>query len=423
MSLASDRTPYAGVYRVPPGSTAVWDRPDRPPVITQDCGPDVWPHPDLEGPDVVDRYLDTFDSVVDELVVDGEPLCAAMSGGLDRPVHAFCHVPHPDAPIASVGNWDPDDSDAARSMERAGPLTFVPIANLERRQPLDVADEVSQRCWFPVFNPGNAVWMESMRQRAHDLGASQLWEGENGNSAFSFDHPYALGHHLRHGEWSRAASVRRSYRESGLSDYRIAKRYLVGPIVRGAQRRLGPQRPTGIDPFAPRPRPAPMNSERFRGWLSRQGALSSGLQEAPGLASYVDPFTAQPVLDLAAAITPSEWLRYGTDRGYARRLGLGRVPDDIRLRTRRGGQSWDEWFIIHDQRERYLDEAAALKSTPIIGDALDATSLARIRDEVARWSWGDPTAIPPMLHPVQRLFSLAGFVRSTTERLRGLPVV
>ena len=131
----------------------------------------------------------------------------------------------------------------------------------------------------------------------------------------------------------------------------------------------------------------------------------------------VDAFTTQAILDLAAAMTPLEWSRGPGSRGYARLLGAGRVPDSIRLRTRRGGQSWDEWFIIRNDRDRYYDEVAALAGTPILGGWVDDAAL---RAQLDSWPWGEvhgPDRLPVLA--MGRILTLAALVRAASEWVRG----
>jgi hypothetical protein len=132
----------------------------------------------------------------------------------------------------------------------------------------------------------------------------------------------------------------------------------------------------------------------------------------------VDPFCDAQVLALAAAITPVEWCRGPYPRGYARLLGEGRVPDAIRLRTRRGGQSWDGWFLIRNRRERYLDEIDALASNSLLGPVVDLPFLKR---KLEAGPWGRIQGPGGgEVNGIDRLLSLAGFVRRTEERLRDL---
>ncbi|MEY2959086.1 MAG: hypothetical protein RLZZ01_1654 [Actinomycetota bacterium] len=432
-------TPFDAIHRIPAGHRATWSSVDADPrIVRADAEPlgDTVP---LLGDAAVDHAVDLFERAVDIGVAragDG-PLCAAMSGGLDstfavaslarhadpeRPVRAFVHVPHPDAGLGPLGNWDPDDLDPARAMETAYPgrVEVVPIANLDLVQPLDVAAAVAERSWTPVFNPANTVWIDAMRARAHDLGASVLFHGEHGNVVFSSGHPYALRHHLVRGQVGPTRQVWRAYRAEGLGAVAIARRFVVGPAVRTLQvncRDVVRRSEPSVDPLAVPASLRPFDRRSYLAWLERDDRPLGTLQPEAGRADLFDPFTDAAVRAFARSLAPAEWERHGSNRGYARRLGVGRVPDDIRLRTRRGGQSWDHWFVIRHQRDRYLDELRSIPATPIVSDLIDATVLARIESEMTSWPWGRPGHAPMSLLPIERLLSVAAFVRSTNERL------
>lgn len=440
----AEATPYREVRRIRPGGVVIWERPGAGPrELPGTGGPDDWPAPSVEGPDVPGRYLATFDRVLDDLVVDGEPLCATLSGGLDssfvvaslvrhatpdRPVHAFVHSPHPGARLQPNGNWDPDDFEPASEMAEAYPglVRLVRVVNEDLRQPLDVALGVAERTWAPVTNVDNGVWLEDMRARAAALGASRLLIGENGNAAFSHGHGYAAAHYLRRGDVPALARLVTAEHAAGRSwpdavARRIAGQLLLPVRQRWAQGRSRPPHPLaafGVRPPPDARRPPRVDRAAYLTWLRAGSSRAAFLQPATGLASLVDPFAAGPVLDLAAAMTPLEWSRGGLHRGYARLLGAGRVPDAIRLRTRRGGQSWDAWYVVAGQRDRYLDEVAAVASTPVMADLVDVDVL---RASVAAWPWGRPGApMPAGVTPLNRLLATAAFVRLTDRRLRAL---
>ncbi|MGA1555447.1 MAG: asparagine synthase-related protein [Ilumatobacteraceae bacterium] len=437
-------TPFEGIHRIPPGHRATWTSGVAAPRIT--------PHPvdadgdcsgaGLLGADVPARAIELFDRAIDRGVArsGGGPLCAAMSGGLDstfavaslarhasseRPVQAFVHVPHPDARLTPIGNWDPEDLEPARSMESAtgGRVAVVPIANLDLVQPLDVAARIGEQTWAPVFNPANAVWIDMMRARAHDLGARALFHGEYGNVVYSSSHPYALRHHLARGQFALARDVWRGYRSEGLAVPEIARRFVVGPYVRTLQARwadLVDRSPQTLSPLGPLPRGRPFDRRTFEAWIERNDRPLGTMPPQTGRADLFDPFADAGVVAFARAMVPGEWERHGSDRGFARHLGIGRVPDDVRLRTRRGGQSWDHWFVIRHQRERYLDEVRSIPATPIVSDLVDGVVLGQIEAEVSSWPWGEPGPAPRTLLRIERWLALAAFVRSTSERLARL---
>ena len=128
-----------------------------------------------------------------------------------------------------------------------------------------------------------------------------------------------------------------------------------------------------------------------------------------------DPFSARPVLDLAARIAPAEWRRGRVSRAFARRAGAGRVPDAIRLRRRHGGQARDNWFWIRNDPVRYLDEVALLNETPALAGHVDVGAM---RARVLRQPWGSsgPADFRTTI-AIDRLLSLAAFSRSADKCL------
>ena len=436
------KTPYHEVHRVPAGVFAIWDSIDTPPEETEWSGPDVWGEPHLEGRHARDAYLNIFDSTIAKLIKGDAPLASMLSGGLDssfvvaalarltspdRPVHAFVHAPHPDAGLSTIGNWDPDDSEFAKGMETAYPGRVVvsKIINTDLVQPQDAALRAARRSWLPTFNPGNQIWMDAIAEQVDAIGASMLFSGQTGNAAFSYEHSYAASYYLRRGRIDQLIKMVFAIADSNISVYQAAKKRVLGPLI-------SPWRSQKNNPNAeykkligvPDSDKGTGNSKtqgrrQFLEWLSQShGALLAANCPAGWLLPVVDPFTASAVLALAASITPYQWLQGPYPRGYARLLGEGRVPDEIRLRTRRGGQAWDTWFVIRHQRERYLDELELVHRSPGLAGWVDTSEMQK---RAAQWPWGEiqgPSQIEVIA--IDRLLSLAAFARMTDERLNAI---
>lgn len=434
------KTPYNEVYRVPAGVFAIWNSIDTPPEETEWSGPDVWGEPHLEGLQARDAYLNIFDSTIAKLIEGDAPIASMLSGGLDssfvvtalarittpdRPVHAFVHAPLPDAHLSAIGSWDPDDSQFAQKMEAAFPgrVLVRKIINTDLVQPQDAALRVARRSWLPVFNPGNQIWMDAIAEQAAAVGAPMLFSGQNGNAAFSYEHSYAASYYLRRGRIDQLTKMVFAIAGSNISVYQAARKRILGPLI-------SPWRSQKNNPDAdykkligvPDSGRVTGNSQspgrrKFLKWLSRShGALLAANCPASWLLPVADPFTASAVLAMAAAITPYQWLQGPYPRGFARLLGEGRVPDEIRLRTRRGGQAWDTWFVIRNQRERYLDELALAQRSPGLSGWVDTSELQK---KAAQWPWGEiqgPSHIEVIA--IDRLLSLAAFARMTDERLK-----
>ncbi len=447
-------TPYHEVCRLPPGVTARWQHPDGEPEISVWSGPDVWPgEPDLEGPGVLDAYQEAFDDAVRDLCYGETPLAALMSGGLDstylvaslaqvasavRPVHAFTHAPHPDARLARIGNLDPDESMIASAMQRMyqDRVRVITVINEDLVNPLSAARQIAERCWFPAVNPENEVWISQIEQRSVELGAEQLFSGEQGNYAFSYEPRDAVAHYLAHGDLRAVARLFPRETAQGMTVGAVAYRRYAHPseliLRRGVGRTLAAlhlrsrRRDPHLQLLGVPDEEVPNRQERLSGRAAYLRALadcdtslSAILSPAGRLLPMVDPFRSPQVMRIAASLTSLEWSRGPAPRGFARRLGDGRVPDEIRLRTRSGGQACDTWFAIRHSREEYLDAVAALVGTPILGSWVDSEGISR---RVEAWPWGQIKGPDDEeLFSIHLILTLADFVRMTARRLQLLP--
>lgn len=370
------RTPYRGVWRVPAGRTAMWKRGQATPQVTSWIANDLAEHPDLSGPSAEALYVDTFDAAVSDLISRmPTPVVVGLSGGLDSTfmvssvkragaeVWAMTHRPLPQA-----GQNQHDEFDLAALMH---PEHHESVMNVARQRPLVAAQLASRQSGVPVFSPENQIWLSEIARRVTDMGASVWWVGGHGNASFSHSHPYAGAHYVRRGRPRAALSV-----------------HAGG--VRGLVRNWSGRRD-------------------YLQWLVRSNsALVAAANPAAG-PLRIDPFCARSVLKVAARIEPREWHRGEGSRAFARRVSAGHVPDAIRLRTARGLQSADAWFVIRNDRDAYLQQVRVLDQAPGMGE-VDTRSLI---EEVRRWPWGEVSGPAwPKLYRVHRLLALADFARS-----------
>ncbi|MFI0431907.1 MAG: asparagine synthase-related protein [Candidatus Nanopelagicales bacterium] len=436
-------SPFVEVHRIAPGTTAVWHPGVHTPQISVWCGPEAWPEPDLSGPQVPGMYLRTFDSTIDELVGSSStPLAAAVSGGLDstfmaaslarhcsksNPLLAFCHSPDPDAQLGPFATFDPNDYPVAEQLARAYPGRIEVVRVVTRDAlSLDAAAAFSERTWLPTYSPSNQVWLDDIAERAAAAGADRLFHGANGNPAYSYSHPYAARHYLDQRDWGSLAALARPYGGSGQGIWRQFRSRVAAPLasplrVRQRQRRasefttgLGFASADGDSTRAQLP-----DRSAYLKWLGQAFGTPAAMGPAGWPVAMLDPFTGRAILELAARMTPLEWSTRGPgDRGYARMLAAGRVPDSIRLRRRSGGQGWDSWYQSRNSRQRYLDEIEALPASPIIGEWVSANQL---RERVAAWPWGQPS--PEHLaefFAVTVVLGLAAYCREMSRQLRVL---
>ena len=447
-------TPYQQIHRIPAGVTASWASGQRQPRMVDWYAATVRSAtPELSGPYSVSQYLATVDSAVDALTAVDTPLAATLSGGLDstfvvaslarhatadNPMQAFCHSPHPDASLPDQPGWQPDDFPAAQAMVAAysGRIVLHRVINEDRTTALDAAASFAERTWLPAVNPANQVWIDLIAARAKELGADRLHTGAQGNMVFSVTPTYALEFYRQAHDVRGAAATVAAWREWGESWSGILRRRVMPAmtpdaleLVRrwrargaGAEGQPGATIAEVIGVKDPPPAPQKVFDRELHLRLMLGGSgLASVLGPVPGVPLLVDPFTDRSVVELAARIAPFEWLRGSGPRGFARRAGLGRVPDAVRLRRERGGQAMDLWWSTKSQRDRYVAEVEALAVSPAFAGWIDAKELHR---RVERWPWessiesqGSEEGSLAEIIATNRILSLAAFARTTAERL------
>jgi hypothetical protein len=435
-------TPYRGIYRIQSGRIATWTSLQEMPQETSLPQFVFDQKPFRDGPQAMEAYLDAFDHALDNAMEGTAPLAATLSGGLDssfvvaslalkttpdRPVHAFSHRPHPDAGLRSRSKWDPDDSEFALLLEKQYPgrVIVTRVFNDEMIQPLDAARAAAMRSWWPTFNPGNQIWMDEFQRRGRELGAAGLFIGQKGNASFSSEPAYAAPYYLSQGRIDQIFALAYAGKDAGMSVRESLRSRVLAPLkgqLVGDSRQPTLAQSLLSDAESARlpPRRHFFGGRRaFLTWLDPSTAAHMGATHGPGqILPTLDPFSAASVIRVASEITPLEWSQGQFPRGFARRAGIGRVPDEIRSRTRRGGQSWDIWFVMRQQKDRYFDEIALLSDTPVVGEVIDPEAVKSLANS---WNWSED-ASPEFLELTQMntILSLADFVRLTVARLASL---
>lgn len=430
-AIPPDETPYQGVHRLPSAITATFATAGSEPVLTP------WPTPRSPASTRSD-LLAALDEQLWTRSAKG-PVAILVSGGLDSTfllgsllagnphaeVLALTAAPLPDARISSRPGWDADESGLVSDLADMYPgrVRVRVLRNEAHTLPLDAAAARWQETWLPSFGVTNEWWIGAGAVTARDEGYKWLLSGGMGNAVFSLDHRLALYELVRGGHIGRATELL-LHPPQNLSRTQAVRSLAAGPARQRLRHRSRPRTNPWADQGVaelPTARGPLMTSSWFREAVTsgQAGGHSAAHHPAgsPGCL-YIDPFRAGPVLDAARRLRPEEWLAGPWPRGLARTLGAGRVPDTIRLRTRRGMQSPDTWYVMHQQRDRYLDEARAVARTPGMCDWVDVPTLV---SHVESANWGDP-ADPGTLSVgmVNRLLALAGFIRDSQSRLQRL---
>ena len=382
-------TVYDGVQRLPVGHLMRW-RPEQPePQVTRWYSPSVVPDVGIDPASAPALMRDVVRSAVAASLPVAGDVAATLSGGLDssmvvataarllgpqrRMVHTCTHVPLPG--VASAGMWEPDDGPYARQMVAESPgLTWTPLTNTARTSPFELCWQSFAETWLPVMNPANHVWISAAVEHAAQAGSPVLLTGATGNGPFSrgaagplrslaSEHRYgALGRHIanarragtgwRQAAWPVVAAAapgvltalqRRRGRTGGSGDADIVAALPVRPEQLSVEAQERMQRLGGAA--------APSRDD----WVDFVLKDSSLRARAPRAVWWSDPLSDPEVVALALRLPHEAWLAGGRTRGLAREAARGLVPDHIRLRSTRGGQSHDLGLWLAG-RQRHLNE-------------------------------------------------------------------
>ena len=399
MNLRPDQTPISGVARACPGDTVVWRSATGMIHIRPWLAPTLLPQPNRSGSGVVDQYVRAFDRVVRTLLERTGPIVATVSGGLDSSfmaaslmkcastdtvVSGYCHTPLSAARLQSSSWLVADDLPYVAELAQAsgGRLRAHPLRNDTLVDPVEAAAEASRLAWLPVSGPANFVWLNQFTDHAQRQGAALKFHARVGNAAFSNDHAYAANFYLQRRRIlaaARLASPRygnTSWRAGVRREWQALRRAPPDPDARMINIGL---------PANAIVREGMLTRERYLTWLTGRRGANPGLSNpalSPGCLR-ADPFASRTIIELAASIAPQEWRRGHASRAFARRAMAGRVPDAIRLRTARGGQSLDAWYVSH-RNGRWWDDLDRIAASPKLGGWLDIDSLqAWLTDAVA----------------------------------------
>lgn len=438
-------TAFKGVSRLRPGVTYMWRTPgDGQPTSREWAGPAAWPKADLLEPSASSKYIAAFDRTLEDLTVGVGRVGVSLSGGLDSSflaaglavgrnleatVLGYVHVPRVTTSQRELVARSTSELRRARLLEQRYPdrLRVKEIRSSSECLPLDAASESSRASWLPATNPHNEVWMRQIDIQAEEDGVQLLLTGTHGNYAYSNHHAYATRYLLDQRRYvaalttalptrGRAKTIRAMVRL-----LRTMRQPDVGGNWPGGEEYM---KLIGMRPGLSLPHQPP-HGTRTEYLLELADCVSGfAAQDQPGrwVVPHADPFRGRAVLETAARIDPRVWM--GRDsrvlgyRGYARLLAAGRVPDAIRLVPSPSIQGTDAWLSMKPVKDRYLDEARALRTAPELPLWLDTGRIVALVDA---WDWESEVS-PPMLEvaAVNRVLHLADFIRTAETRLKRL---
>ena len=263
-----------------------------------------------------------------------------------------------------------------------------------------------------IAAPIHSAW-----RGAREQGCDLLLTAELGNDCYSSDGSWCYPEYLRNGRWGElyralqgrvgdARSMPRRFAAMALLPHLPAGlRAFLRQLVHGGDNDLGQAmhvlRPEvieryelerlnhtrqGIDRFE-KPRSkreeieAVINDDLFE-----SGERQQAFEQVHGLRQR-DPAGYRPLMELCLGMPTDQFIRGGTGRWLARRMGAGRMPEAQRV-NRRYGQWGADWHMRDTPRlGRMRADVARLADHPWLGELIDVERMQQLVD-----SWPETSA-------------------------------
>jgi asparagine synthase (glutamine-hydrolysing) len=458
--MGTTRSWVRDVRPVPPAST-VWISPAGAATTR------YWELPAVtDGAASFEDHVAALRAALDAAVADrarrGGHLGILLSGGLDSTavaataarlvmpaaVRTYTSVPPPGF-TGEVGGRDPDESPLVRVLAEAHPNLRPTFIDSRGTTVFGDDAEIFGAGGTPVRNPTNATWVRILLRDAAADGVATLLTGAFGNFAFSADDAGWLGALVRAGRPAEAGRELRAWCAATATPWASAFKHLVlrELLPDGAQRWWAQRRQDGdgasrwLACTALRPALHPTIDLRHEPAVTAWGGRSRRADPAPALGSVAahaehhaaasalgrfrltDPTADVRLLEVCARQPRTVRRRDGRDRAVAREAMAGLVPDEIRLRRRRGAQLPDWFERLTDARLELMTELAATRDHPPSRALVD---MARLEATLAHWSPDDgPCHRDAMVDrrlALPRALAVGGYLRWFERHAAVMPV-
>lgn len=343
----------------------------------------------------------------------GVRVCATLSSGLDsgsvcalaarelrargERLLAFTSVPlYPTEGLVSRNRYG-DEAPLVEIERRFIGALDVQYIRSEIISPLDGILRGLELHDSPGHAAGNTFWIDTILQTVQEQGFAVLLTGQIGNATVSWkggaENYWPL---LLSGRWGTLFD---KAKQSGLSPWKVVKRYLLRPILLPLRNQVTRVRALGRDPWAdysavnltwarsldltqqmrseghdPLFIP-PTDPTQARKQLLKPGSSSIGTIWAENGAGYGievrDPTMDKRLTEFCMAIPDEQYRLDGQDRALIRRATQGLLPDEVRLNTRRGRQAADLGHRLLAELPRVQAMLAQLEGSELAREVLD----------------------------------------------------
>ena len=397
-------TPFTSIRALPGGHLLTW-RPGGDARVGRwwdpPSEPTVW-HSDPN--DYVAETRELLERAVRSQLRSSTALSSTLSGGLDSGsvtataarllsepgagLTAYTSVPEEGMEPSRRPGWEPDDRGyAAEVAARHANVDHV-LVPPRGRCVLDVLPEVHERAVTPTKSCTNLLWLGGISSSAAASGSRVVLVGQHGNAGYSWRGENQIWELTRLGRHRAAlAQARLEARSRG-----ITVPHVLGGALHVAVR--ASSRRAAADRFRPKATTLLREPHR-RARYTPSGGFAESLGSRAGWVAFAttpkhvwwpdpvpqwgvewrDPTGDRRLLERLLQFPQAAFRTAGRERGLARAVGEGLLPDRVRLRATQGAQVPEAPSLIAAHADRYESALAEMQSSAGCRELFDFETL------------------------------------------------
>jgi asparagine synthase (glutamine-hydrolysing) len=400
-------TPFASVRALPGGHMLEWRggdvRVDR--WWSPETNPSVWYR---DPNDYIDDARELFSRAVAATLRSRVPISSTLSGGLDsglvtttaarqlaanrQSITAYTAVPSPGLTPSERQDWETDDRGYASEVVAATGNIDHRLVSPDGQCTLDVVSQIHDRSLTPTKSATNLLWLGAISSSAARAGSRVLLMGQAGNTALSWRGIGAIYELAMRGRWPTMLVCARL---EAADTHRSLARVLASAAKAGLQSVFGKNAIEVASIKFVRAERRPAIADRRGMFAERPGSRQQWVAFAttPKHVWWPDPIvqwnvewrdpTANRWLIERLLKFPAYAFRSGgRDRGLARTLAAGLLPDRVRLRRTQGAQVPEAPSLIAANSSRYYATLELMKTSPACRELFDFDSLKESLDAI-----------------------------------------
>lgn len=399
-------TPFASIRALPGGHTLSWRagevRVER--WWNPEWTPSVWYRDPRE---YVDETRELFTRAVAANLRSSSPVSAMLSGGLDSgsvaataarvlatPLTAYTAIPEEGLRATQRPNWEADDREYAREVVAAcGNIEHHLVAPAGRCV-LEALPPVLARSLTPPKSTTNFLWLDRISTMVASTGSRVLLTGGAGNTGFSWRGAGAIA------ELARSGRPRRALTQAAVEarqQQRSVPRVLAAAMREAWRARFGKTLgaalvPLGLHFVQPAFRPRSGTNE----YVERPGSRSfwrtalltpkqiwSPEPVAQWGIEWRDPTIDRRLVERLLRYPQAAFRIDGRDRGLARAVAAGVLPDRVRLRRTSGAQMPEAPALIAAHARHYRETLAGMRESARCRALFDLAAIDRALEAIA----------------------------------------